>query len=84
MERRNACHPVYRNYKEVFVMVYLFSTGCSRCRILEAKLRQKNIEYTKIEDEDTIIAEGVAEIPSLNVDGKLLGFIESIDWVNGQ
>lgn len=65
-------------------MVLLYSTGCSRCKILKMKLIQKGVSFDEITNEDAIVAAGVAEIPSLQVDGELMGFMKSVDWVNRQ
>ena len=39
-------------------MVKLFSTGCPKCKVVEAKLKQKNIAFEVESDPDTIIAKG--------------------------
>ena len=39
-------------------MITLYSTGCPRCIQLESALKAKKINYTKISNEDEIIAKG--------------------------
>lgn len=65
-------------------MVILYSTGCSRCKILKMKLIQKGIAFSEITDENEIVSAGVAEIPSMMVDGAMLGFMDAVNWVNAQ
>lgn len=61
----------------------LYSTGCPKCKVLKAKLDQKNLDYEVISDEDLMIEKGMMSVPQLEVDGKMLLFKEAIDWING-
>ena len=65
-------------------MIVFYSTHCSKCSILEKKLKQANIEYTENNDVDTMVAKGMTTAPSLEVDGKLMGFAESVEWIKLQ
>ena len=65
-------------------MVVFYSTHCPKCSVLEKKLKQANIEYTEINDVRTMLAKGMTSAPNLEVDGKLMGFTESIEWINSQ
>jgi len=65
-------------------MITLYSTNCSRCRVLETKLKNKNIEYETVNDIDTMIDLGIKSAPALSVNNELLSYKEAIDWVNNQ
>ena len=65
-------------------MVVFYSTHCPKCSVLEKKLKQANIEYTEINDVGTMLAKGMASAPNLEVDGKLMGFTEAVEWINSQ
>lgn len=64
--------------------VILYSTHCPRCNVLEAKLKQKNINYTEINDVTVMEEKGFDFIPKLEVDGVIYDFKEAVDWVGGQ
>lgn len=65
-------------------MVVLYSTGCPKCMVLEKKLEKKGIEYTVVEDVETINSTGYASVPLLEVEGKVMEFVEANSWVNEQ
>lgn len=65
-------------------MITLYSTGCPKCKILEAKLNKKNIEYQEFTDVNKMLDMGIKSVPYLEVDGKLMNFTEANDWVNKQ
>lgn len=57
---------------------------CPRCAQIEAAFKAKKIEYTKVEDEDEIIAKGYTSIPVVDVDGKIMYFPEAYNkYVRG-
>lgn len=64
--------------------VIMYSTHCPRCKVLETKLRQKNIQYQVVDDVDKMLGLGIKEAPQLSVDGAIMGFGEAIKWVNGR
>lgn len=63
-------------------MIELFSTGCPRCMVLEKKLNQKSIQFTKNDNIDELIQKGYSTAPVLKVDDKYLEFNEAIKYVN--
>lgn len=65
-------------------MITLFSTNCPKCKVLTMKLDKKGINYTKVEDVDTMLAKGIKTAPYLEVDGELMDFTQAIAWVNAQ
>lgn len=62
----------------------LYSTGCPKCKVLEAKLDRAGINYSKHTDMTEMVAKGLSSAPALEVDGKLMDFSEAIRWVNGR
>lgn len=62
--------------------VILFSTGCPKCKVLEKKLKEKDVDFEKNENTDTMKKMGLTSVPALSVDGNLLNFIEANKWVN--
>lgn len=63
----------------------LYTTGCPKCRILEKKLTDKNVEYEVVCDTEKIKAKGNA-VPMLEIiDGdsnKVLSYYEAVKFVN--
>lgn len=62
--------------------VILYSTGCSNCRMLEAKLKAKKIEYVEVTDSNIILGMGFMSVPMLEVDGKIMNYKNAIEWLN--
>ena len=65
-------------------MITLYSTHCPRCRVLETKLTQKNIEFNIVTDVNKMESLGIQSVPILEVNDKLLNFTDAIAWVNKQ
>lgn len=65
-------------------MVTLYTTGCSRCTVLEKKLDSKQIHYKKEENTDIMLEKGIKSVPVLEVQGQRLNFLEAVQWVNNQ
>lgn len=66
------------------MQIILYSTGCPRCMVIQKKLTEKNINYTKVTSEEDILALGVKEVPILSVDGDLMGFKDAVEWINSR
>ena len=62
--------------------VILYSNGCPKCRVLEAKLNAKNIAFEKSEDFSKLMQQGKQSLPFLEVEGQLLDFPQGNAWVN--
>jgi glutaredoxin-related protein len=62
-------------------MVTFYSTGCPKCKILEAKLKEANIEYEKVTDIEEFKKLGIMSAPVLKVDDKVLPFGDAVRWV---
>lgn len=65
-------------------MIKLYTTHCPQCRILETKLKAKNIQYQEVTDVEEIIAStGMTQVPILEVDGKIYKSLkEANEWIN--
>lgn len=58
------------------------STNCPKCKILEKKLTEKNIKFTKNNNVIDMTELGIDQIPVLSIDGKLLNLVEANKWIN--
>ena len=65
--------------------VILYSSNCPKCKVLEAKLNQKNIVFevkNSEEDFQKLFNEGFREMPVLEVDNTKYTFMDAIKVVN--
>jgi glutaredoxin len=65
--------------------VLLYSTNCPKCKILETKLKQKNIDFTIKNSENDLqelFNEGFREMPVLEVDNTKYTFGEAVKMIN--
>jgi hypothetical protein len=63
-------------------MITLYTTHCPKCKVLEQKLKSKNILFTEVTDIEEMTKLGFAMAPVLEVDGKIMEFGEAIKWTN--
>ena len=63
-------------------MNILYSTNCPKCKVLETKLKNKNIEFEICNDIDLMLSKGIQQAPYLEVDNELMDFSNAIKWVN--
>lgn len=61
--------------------ITLYSTHCPKCKVLEMKLKQKNINYEEINDVEVMKAKGFMSAPKLEVDGTIYEFKDAVDWI---
>lgn len=64
--------------------VILYSTHCPKCKVLESKLKEKNVSYEEVNDIKVMQEKGFEFVPMLEVDGEPYGFKQAIEWVGGQ
>lgn len=64
--------------------IILYSTGCPKCKVLEAKLNDKHICHQVITDTSEIIKEGFSSVPVLRIDDKFLNFFDANQWINSE
>jgi len=60
----------------------LYTTHCPKCKVLETKLKAKNVEYEVVEDKAAILKAGIRTVPVLVVDDKNLDFLAAVKYVN--
>lgn len=65
-------------------MIILYTTHCPKCKVLTMKLDKKGLNYTEVEDVNTMLAKGIKTAPYLEVDNELMNFTQAIAWVNAQ
>lgn len=67
-------------------MIKLYSTNCPKCKVLEAKLRNKNIDFELVTDFDVkpFVKKGIMSAPILEVDGEYMEFSKAVDFVNNK
>ena len=63
-------------------MIILYTTHCPKCKILEQKLKSKNIEYVEFTDVDKMIEMGFSMMPMLEVNGIIMDFTTANKWIN--
>lgn len=62
--------------------IILYTTGCPKCKVLEAKLKQKEIDYEEVTDINVMVNMGFMSVPILEVDGKTMNFSEANTWLS--
>ncbi len=62
--------------------IILYSTHCPKCKVLEKKLNQKQINYEEITDIKTMEEKGFLSVPILEVDGERMDFRAANNWIN--
>ena len=62
--------------------IILYSTGCPKCKVLKAKLDQKDLTYDIETDIEKMKELNILSLPVLKVDDKFLQFKDAVDWVN--
>ena len=63
-------------------MVVFYSTHCPKCKVVEMKLKQKNVEYAECNDLDVMKDKGLHSAPAIEVDGKILEFADAVKYIN--
>lgn len=61
--------------------IVLYSTNCPRCKVLEAKMIEKDIPFEEVNDVDEMSRLGITQAPMLKVGDKLMDFSRAIEWV---
>ena len=62
--------------------IILYSTNCPKCKILEKKLTEQNIKFTKNNNVIEMSELGIDKVPVLSIDSKMLSFVEANKWIN--
>lgn len=61
--------------------IILYSTKCPKCKVLEMKLKQSNIEFEEVNDVGLMAQKGFKSAPVLEVDGAAYSFKEAVEWI---
>lgn len=61
--------------------IILYSTHCPKCRMLEAQLRKKGINFELVTDVDVMLKKGMSSAPMLEVDGELKDYVKATKWI---
>lgn len=64
--------------------VILHTNHCPRCRVLETKLKEKNIEFEENNNVEVMMQRGFRTAPVLEVDGIIYEFKDAVDWIGEQ
>lgn len=64
--------------------IVFHSNHCPKCRILEEKLKQKNISFEENNDVELMLQKGFMTVPVLEIDGVAYSFKEAIKWIGEQ
>ena len=60
----------------------LYTIHCPKCKVLEKKLKQKNISYEEETDIEKMKELGIITSPVLFVNGKYLQFSDAVKFIN--
>lgn len=63
-------------------MIKLYTNHCRKCEILTSKLKDKNVAFEVVDDEETLLSLGFDFMPVLEVDSKRLGYLDAVSYVN--
>ena len=63
-------------------MIKLYTIDCPKCKVIEKKLVNANIDFIIVKDRDEIKAKGMDLMPVLEVDDVRMNFKQACDWVN--
>ena len=63
-------------------MITLYTTHCPKCKVIEKKLAQKNIQYVEVSDVKKMTELGFKSAPILEVDGRIYTFKEANQFIN--
>lgn len=61
----------------------LYTTNCPKCKILESKLKAKNIKYDTVTDIEVMQRKGFHQAPMLEIGNMVLGYLSAINYLNG-
>lgn len=65
----------------VIIKVTFYSNDCPRCKILQQKLDEKGVMYEKVSDVEIMKQKGFMSVPMLEVDEKIMTYLEAINWI---
>lgn len=64
-------------------MIKLYTIDCPICTMLEEKLKQKGVEFEKIDNKEFLISLGIQHFPCLEIEeGIIMNTKDSVKYVN--
>ena len=63
------------------INIILYSNNCPKCKILKQKLDQKQVIYEECNNMDIMIEKGFQSVPMLEVDGKIMNYLNAVNWI---
>ena len=64
------------------MQVILYTTNCPKCKILEKKMNDKNVQFETVTDIDIMTSKGFMMAPMLEIDGEIMDFVTANTWIN--
>lgn len=62
--------------------ITLYTTHCPKCKVLEAKLKQKGVEFAICDSIEEMTTMGIVSVPMLKINNALVDFAEAVALVN--
>ena len=66
-------------------MITLYSTGCPKCKVIEAKLNKYNVKYNINSNQEELVEFGkrhkILSAPILEVNDTVMDFKAANDWI---
>lgn len=62
--------------------IIFYTTHCPKCKVIESKLKQKNVKYEECSDVNVMQEKGLTFAPALEVDGTLYNFADAVKFIN--
>lgn len=61
--------------------IILYSTDCTRCKIIKHILDAHDVPYTEITDKQVMINKDFDSVPVMEVDGKIMDYSGILTWL---
>lgn len=61
--------------------ITLYTTHCPKCMVVEKKLTAAKLDFEICENQEIMKEKGFNAAPMIEVDGKVMGFKEAVDWI---
>ena len=62
----------------------MYSTNCPRCKTMAMQMDKKKLSYAIHTDVAEMESLGIRSVPALCVDGELMTYEKSMQWIAGQ
>ena len=64
--------------------IIMYSTNCPRCKTMAMQMDKKKLSYAVRTDVNEMENLGIRSVPALCVDGKLMTYEQSMQWIAKQ